>query len=121
MSVVLEKLRRVQELLKSHNRVLCYDHARDGFSDEPKCPEIIPFTVKTLICDGGCYINDDGDYEDESYNLEIWELKETDGVFTGRVYLYSPCCECDFIHPIIKKVGDVWHLKVYDDVIFTIE
>lgn len=124
MSTVLEKLHRIQELLKTHNRVLCYEHAQDGFDkDEPKCPEIVPFTVKTLSCDGGCCedLEDESGYENVSHNLEIWELQETDGVFDGRVYLYSPCCECDFVHPTIKKVGNVWHLEVDIDVIFTIE
>ena len=124
-----DTLNLICEILKTHNRVMCYPMEKDGFDPDENCityKDVIPIYVREMSnsLDLDFYNVDNCDiYNDINCNnyprcychnhLEIWELiKLSDTKYQAKAYLHSSKVECDFIFPTINKMYGKWYMKV---------
>lgn len=107
-------LNYIYEILKTHDRVLCYPIDENRYGLETKktitYKDVIPIYVRELnsSLDLDAYDIESCDNYHHCYChnlLEIWKLEKiSDMEYQAKAYLHASKFEGDFIFPIISKI-----------------
>jgi len=135
-----DTLNLICELLKTHDRVLCYPEDKEDEDKEDKggfnsdedyitYKKVIPIYVRELTnsldldsddvdnCDTENNINCEHYPRCYCHNLlELWTLEKiSDTSYRAKAYLHASKIECDFIYPTINKINGRWYIQFGKD------